>query len=93
VNADGFVDLVVDDWQVDINDSIFLNDGRGRFHQHSTNFGTGPYAQNNVVPIDYNNDGVMDFINHVLFNTYWDNGAEINLWRGTQLLPSCVATP
>lgn len=70
VNADGFLDLVVDDhltWRNrsdGLNDSILLNNGEGIFTQNSIGLAAGSLidSHRNVTPLDFDGDGLMDFV-------------------------------
>ena len=68
-NADGFPDLIVDDhhgWNntATLNDVIYYNRGDGTFVKNTIQIASGELLNNlkSSVPIDFNNDGIMDFI-------------------------------
>jgi hypothetical protein len=69
IDGDGYVDLVIDDpfgWKNSYRfyDYIFFNNGDGTFAQNLSTLATGLVVENNapVMPIDFNRDGLMDFI-------------------------------
>ena len=62
INGDLYPDLVIADWQVAMSRSIFVNDGRGRFHQVPLDNQSAITERTMPIPIDHNSDGIMDFI-------------------------------
>lgn len=94
VNADSYLDLIVDDhngWDnsANFNDVIFLNKGDGTFVKNSATLISGeiPNSLKSSVPIDFNNDGIMDFIirKPCTANCLSES---ISLLKGTQHLPT-----
>lgn len=94
VNADSYLDLIVDDhhgWNntANFNDVIFLNKGDGTFVKNSATLISGeiPNSLKSSVPIDFNNDGIMDFIirKPCTANCLSES---ISLLKGTQHLPT-----
>lgn len=96
INNDGFPDLVVDDWQLALNDAVYLNDGRGQFHKlgfdlESSSRPNDGLTFENVDPIDVNNDGIIDFISRDQFSKQY-GVLSLDLLVGQSSLPSCVSS-
>jgi len=69
VNGNGYLDMVVDNpqgWRngYGLNDVVFLNKGDGGFVKLDVDIANGNIIDDNlsVVPIDVNQDGIMDFV-------------------------------
>ncbi len=62
-NRDGFVDLLVTSYGLNDQVRLLLNDGNGRFVDHTESAGLlGIVGGLNVVQADYNNDGYVDVL-------------------------------
>jgi hypothetical protein len=75
------------DWQNnhDINDLIFYNNGDGTFVKNTAVLATGRIVDNlrNVAPLDFNNDGLVDFVLRRV-----DTPDGIVLLKGIRVLPA-----
>jgi hypothetical protein len=93
VDGDSYPDLVIDDhhgWNntANINDVIYYNKGDGTFVKNTVEIISGEISNSlkSTVPIDFNNDGIMDF---VIRKPCTDNclSESIMLLKGTKALP------
>jgi hypothetical protein len=89
VNADGLIDLVFVDWDIRLKQAVYVNRGDGTFEpQPFLKQGQTSIAFPNIVPTDYNADGIMDYIAH-----FWlgqgteDSDARLVLLEG---LPAAI---
>ena len=61
-NQDGFLDLLASDMGLKGQLRYFINDGKGKFQDHTISSGLmGYFSGVNLVQTDYNNDGLLDF--------------------------------
>ena len=69
LNGNGYLDLVIDNHAIgqnslDLNDAIFLNKGNGEFEKLGISIAEGEIIDlyRRAIPLDANQDGIMDFV-------------------------------